>query len=295
MPSTDAKGGMMAQSAIIDTHLHIWEPDQIHYPWLEDVPSLNRSFTLEDYDEASDGLNIESMVFVQCEANFAQFRDEAVWVAEEAKRNARIKGMVAWAPLEKGDAVREDLEALQEHSILRGIRRIIQFEPDLDFCLRPDFVRGVQLLSEYDLSFDICIDHRHLPNTIKFVRRCPEVRFILNHFGKPDIRNGAFGSWRTHLSELASFPNVHCKVSGLTTEAHHDRWTKEELKPYIDYAVEVFGFERLIYGGDWPVCTQATTLPRWVATLDWALSGISADEQERLYRTNAKAFYRIDE
>lgn len=284
----------MPDRAIVDTHLHIWEPGRIAYPWLSDVPSLNRPFTLEDYAEATAALHVESMVFVQCEAHVAQFEEEAAWVAEQAQRDPRLKGMVAWAPLEKGEAARADLESLLEHRILRGIRRIIQFEPDLEFCLRPDFVRGVQLLEEYDLTFDICIDHRHLQNTIEFVRRCPRVRFILDHFGKPDVRNGTLDPWRRQLRDLASFPNVHCKVSGLTTEADHDAWTTRDLRPYIEHAIDVFGFDRLIYGGDWPVCTQATSLIGWVDALDEIMAGSSDDELERLYRSNAAAFYGIE-
>jgi hypothetical protein len=155
---------------IIDTHVHIWDIERINYPWLVDVPPLNRSFTIEDYRAATKNFTIEKMVFVQCEADFAQYRDEVEFVSAVAReQEPRIRGIVAWAPLEKGKAAREDLEWLKQNPLVKGVRRIIQFEPDLEFCLRPDFVAGVRLLAEYGLTFDICIDWRHYESTLKFV------------------------------------------------------------------------------------------------------------------------------
>src|SRR5262245_44169123 len=151
----------MPDCPIIDTHLHLWDPRQIRYPWLENVPLLNKPHLLDDYRAATASVPVESMVFLQCEADFAEFEAEAEWVAQLATTESRIKGLIAWAPLEKGKAVEADLDRLKRHAILKGIRRIIQFEPDLEFCLKPHFIEGVRTLAQFGLSFDICIDHRH--------------------------------------------------------------------------------------------------------------------------------------
>ena len=278
---------------IVDTHLHIWDLSRLSYPWLASVPKLNRNHLIEDYRLACGPVQVAKMVFVQCECDFAQFQQEADWVTEVARQDPRIRGIVPWAPLEKGDAVEADLARLAANPLIKGIRRIIQFETDPAFCLQPVFVRGVLRLARHGLSFDLCINHRQLANTIKLVRQCPDVRFVLDHIGKPDIKGGLLDPWRTELRELAALPNVWCKVSGLVTEADFERWQPADLRPYLDHVLDCFGFDRVMFGGDWPVSTQASDYPRWVQVLDEALAGTSADQQHRLYVRNAEQFYRI--
>ena len=151
----------------------------------------------------------------------------------------------------------------------------------------------MQLLPRHGLSFDLCINHKQLANTLKLVKQCPNVKFIMDHIAKPDIKAGLLDPWRAQLRELAQFPNVWCKLSGLVTEADFQKWTPADLQPYIDHVVDCFGFGRVIFGGDWPVSTQATDYPRWVTTLDAALKGASPDELHQLYVRNAEAFYRV--
>ena len=283
----------MPVGSIIDTHLHLWDPGVIRYPWLDDNRLLNRPYLLEDYRAATGTVPIESMVFVQCEADFAAFEAEAQWATDLSKTEPRVRALVAWAPLEKGTAVAEDLSRLTRHSLLRGIRRIIQFESDLNFCLRDDFVAGVKTLADYDLSFDICVDHRHMGNVLKFVERVPGVSMVLDHIGKPPIKAGLMNPWAAEIRELATFPNVLCKISGVATEADHQRWNADELKRYIDVAVNAFGFDRIMFGGDWPVSIQAIEYDRWVKILDEIMEGVSETEQQKFWRGNAARFYRI--
>jgi L-fuconolactonase len=283
----------MPDFPIVDTHLHLWDLGRLTYPWLDHVPSLRRNHLLSDYREACGAVQVAKTVFVQCECDFARFEEEAAWVASLASVDPRIRGIVPWAPLEKGEAVEGDLERLVAIPLVKGIRRIIQFEPDPEFCLRPDFVQGVRTLPRFGLSFDLCVKCHQLPNTIELVRRCSEVRFVLDHIGKPNIASGELDPWRTHVRELAALPNVWCKVSGLATEADYERWTRADLRPYLDHVFACFGFDRTMFGGDWPVSTQATTYPRWVETLDAALEGVSPDARHRLYVRNAEAFYRV--
>jgi L-fuconolactonase len=235
---------------IVDTHLHLWDPTHFRMSWLDGNPLLNKPYLLDSYREHTAGIDIEAMVYLQTEVETPYAMLEAQWVAQRAIEDPRLKAMVPWAPLEYGDRSRAFIEALLGISpLMRGIRRIIQFEPDTGFCLRPDFVRGVQLLPQYNLSFDICIDHRHLPNTIELVRRCPDTSFVLDHIGKPDIRNHVLDPWRDGIRILAAFPNVWCKMSGLVTEADHQHWTREDLRPYIDHILNTFGFARTMFGG----------------------------------------------
>jgi len=283
----------MPNFPIVDTHLHIWDPGHLSYPWLDDVPFLNKPYLLEDYRRACEPVEVEKMVFVQAEADFSQYQAETDWVTEQSQQDSRLQGIVSWAPLEQGDAARPALEKLAENRLIKSIRRIIQFEPDLEFCLRPDFVKGVQALPGYGFTFDICIAHVHMANSLRMIAQCPDVTFILDHIGKPDIAAQLFEPWKQELRQLAEFPNVWCKMSGLVTEADHQNWQREDLKPYINHVLDCFGFDRTMYGGDWPVAYQATEYPRWVETLEWAVEGCSENELRKLFRENAIDFYRL--
>jgi L-fuconolactonase len=201
--------------------------------------------------------------------------------------------MVASLPLEKGKAVTPELDRLCRHPGLRGIRRLIQDKPDPAFCIKPDFIQGVKLLASKNLTFDICIYHRQMPSAIEMVHRCPEVRFVLDHIGKPGIKVGLLDPWRQHMKQLAAMPNVHCKISGVITEADHGNWTREQLKPYILHAIDAFGFDRVMFGGDWHVLELAGTYPQWVEILDWAIEGATEAEKRKLFRDNAIRFYRL--
>jgi len=283
----------MARPPIVDTHLHLWDPKKLRYAWLDGNPVLDQAYGLDRYRAATEGLGVEAMVFLQCEVDPAQYQDEADWVAGLAKVDPRIRGMVAWAPLEKGRAVVPELERLARHDILRGVRRIIQFEPDLDFCLRPDFIEGVRALADFDLSFDICIDHRHMANTLKFAAEIPEVPMILDHIGKPAIKDGVMQPWASQMRALAALPHVVCKISGVATEADHASWTEDELKRYVEVAIDAFGFDRVMFGGDWPVAVQAIEYRRWVELLDGILASASDAERQKFWHDNAVRFYRL--
>ena len=284
----------MEKFPIVDTHVHLWQPEHLRYPWLSEVPSLNRPYLLTDYVDASGELNIESIVFVQCDTHPDDGLRETTWVTSFATTvEPRIQGIVAWAPLEEGEQVTPFVETLAENPLVKGVRRLIQSE-SIDFCVQPDFMSGVKKLSCYELSFDICIFHPQLANVIRLVEQCPQVQFILDHIGKPNIKAQLFDPWKQEIRTLAGFPNVYCKISGLVTEADFEAWTPADLQPYIEHVITCFGFDRVIYGSDWPVSTQATDYPRWVRTLQKAVSGCTPEELQNLFRDNAIRFYRLD-
>ena len=283
----------MPNFPIVDTHVHLWDPQHLRYRWLDGNEKLNRKHLVADYRRACGAVEVAKIVFVQCDCGPEQALAEAGWVSGLAKEEPRIRGIVARATLEQGDAVSSHLEKLAALPLVKGVRRLIQGETDPEFPVQPKFVRGVQLLHAHGFSFDLCLKHPQLANTIKLVRQCPDVRFVLDHIGKPDIEAGQLDPWRAELRELARMENVSCKISGMVTEADHANWKPAELRPFIDHVIACFGFERVMFGSDWPVSTLATDYPRWVATVDEALRGCSADEMRRFFVSNAEAFYRV--
>jgi L-fuconolactonase len=281
---------------IVDSHLHIWDPSHIPMSWLDEDPLLNRRFDLGDYRAATTGLRVEAMVYVQVNVAAPYGLVEPRWVSEQAKADPRLKGIVAWAPLEYGERARSYLAALIEIGpLVKGVRRMTQMEmsSDPEFCLRPDFVRGVQLLPEYGLSCDIDLDYVQLPSYVRLVEQCPGTSFILDHIAKPDIKGRVFAPWRDGVRKLASFPNVMCKISGLTVQTDRERWTIDDLRPYLEHAFDVFGEDRVAFGGDWPVVLQAATYRRWFETLDAFTAGIPPEAARKLWAENARRFYRL--
>ncbi|MGE3872230.1 MAG: amidohydrolase [Parvibaculaceae bacterium] len=284
----------MPDYPIVDAHVHLCDPSRFGYGWMKNAPSLARLVLPADLTKAAAPVEIDRFVFVEVDVDFPQHLGEAEWISGLALADKRLAGMVAALPLERGKAIEPELDRLRGNKMLRAIRRLIQNQSDPDFCIRPDFIAGLGLLGRHDLAFDICILHHQMPSVIKMVRQCPEVRFVLDHIGKPGIKAGIFDPWRGHLKELARLPNVHCKISGVITEADHKDWTREELKPYIAHAIDAFGFDRVMYGSDWHVLELAGSYPDWVDIVDWVVEGASADEKRKLFRDNATDFYRLD-
>jgi L-fuconolactonase len=280
----------MPSFPIIDSHLHLWDPRKINYPWL--FPPLDRPFLPEDFKAASIGVEIEALVFLECDAAIDQTFAEAGQVLAWAKDEPRIAAMVCNAALEQGDAVRADLERLAATEKVRGIRRIYQDQPDPAYCLRPDFVAGVRALADFGLSFDLCLKHPHLQATIGLVDACPKVPMVLDHIAKPAIAAGLMQPWADQMRELAQRENVVCKLSGVATEAAAD-WTRETLRPYMEVALDAFGPSRIMFGGDWPVSTLRLNYPEWVAVVDDLIRDLSETEQRQIYRDTARSFYRL--
>lgn len=275
---------------IIDSHLHLWDPSRLTYPWLFDP--LDRPFLPADFQAASASVDIEALVFLECDAAPHLAFDEAAWVLEQARQEPRIAALVCNAPLHSGNAARADLERLAAMDKVRGVRRIYQDEPDPAFCTRPDFITGVRALADYGLTFDLCLKHPQLPATIALADACPNVPMVLDHIAKPGIKVGLMQPWADQMRDLARRENVVCKLSGVATEAATD-WTPETLRPYMEVALHAFGPSRIMFGGDWPVSTLAITYPAWVALVDALIADLSETEQRQIYCETARAFYRL--
>jgi len=284
----------MPDFPIIDTHVHLYDPERFRFSWMADKPKLQSPHLPATFDAKRGDVEVGGIVWVEVGADPGQHLEEARFVANLAAEDSRLQAMVASAPLERGYAVRGDLEQLAALPLVKGIRRLLQGELDPAFCLRPGFIEGVKLLPGFGLSFDLCIYHHQLSNVIELVRQCPEVTFILDHIAKPAIKAGQTEPWRSEIAQLAAMPNVSCKISGVITEADHANWTREQLRPYIRHVAECFGFDRVMFGSDWPVSELTHNYADWVEIVDWALGDCSADERRRLFRGTAEAVYRVD-
>ncbi|CAA9277561.1 MAG: L-fuconolactone hydrolase [uncultured Chloroflexi bacterium] len=286
----------MPDFPIIDSHVHLWDPAHFRMEWLDANQRLNKTFGLAEYDEHTAGIQVEGMVYLEVDLAPEYKLLEAQWVDALAQQDGRLKAIVASAPLEYGEQVRAFLEALVAVGPrVKGVRRLLQGESDPAYCLQPRFVRGVQLLPEFGLSFDICVYHPQLASAVELVRRCPETSFILDHIGKPNIRGHQLDPWRSEIDALAALPNVVCKVSGATTEADLEHWTVDDVAPYVNHVLAAFGEDRVVYGGDWPVVLNASPYKRWAETLDTLTASLSPQAKRKLWADNARRFYRLDE
>ena len=275
----------------IDAHHHFWQYSEAEYGWISDeMRELRRDFLAGDLQREMAAAGLDGAVTVQAR----QTLEETRWLLQLAEKHSFLRGVVGWAPLASVDFPRH-LEELAAHAKLKGLRHVIQDEPDDDFILGEDFNRGISALAGTGLVYDILIFERHLSAAARFVDRHPNQIFVLDHLAKPLIRQGEISPWRERLRDLAARPHVYCKLSGLATEANWHRWTIDDLRPYFEIALECFGPGRLLAGSDWPVCLLATGYGRWWETLGELISRLTASEQARILGENAVMAYNLEE
>ena len=273
----------------IDSHQHFWRYSAAEYEWIDDSMSvLRRDFLPSDARREMDLAGIDACVAVQAR----QTLEETRWLLELADSAAFIAAVVGWVDLQADDAEAQ-LAQFATHSKLVGVRHIVQSEPDPRFLLRPAFCRGISLLDELHLTYDILIYPRHLPAALELVSRFPRQRFVLDHLAKPEIRTGEIREWERHIRELAGARNVWCKVSGLVTEADWTRWTAADVRPYLDVAFACFGADRLLAGSDWPVCTVAADYGRTMSLLADYLEHRPSSERDAVLGGNAARFWGL--
>jgi L-fuconolactonase len=273
----------------IDAHQHFWRYNQREYGWIDDsMAALQRDFLPADLKPELERNGFHGCVAVQTR----QTLEETRWLLELAELAPFILGVVGWVDL-RSPRLRFELESLAGKSKLVGVRHIVQSELDDRFLLQPDFLRGIAMLEEFDLAYDILIYPRHLPVTAEFVARFPKQRFVLDHLAKPPIKSRAVDTWARGIRELASHQNVHAKVSGLVTEADWQAWKPEDMRPYLDVAFECFGPRRLMIGSDWPVCTVAGSYSRVTDGVKNYISKHAEEEREAVLGGNAAKFWRL--
>lgn len=274
---------------IIDTHHHYWNYNPVAFDWIDDeMAAIRRSFLPADLEATLLATDVSGVVTVQAR----QIVEETEWLLKLASENDFMKGIVGWLPL-AADNIQELLEKYSPNPWLKGVRHVVQGEPDPEFILGKDFNRGISLLKDFNLVYDILIFEHQLPNTIRFVDQHPDQQFVLDHIAKPKIKINEIKAWKQNLTELAKRENVSCKISGMVTEADFKNWTEVQLQPYFDVVLEAFGSSRLTFGSDWPVCLVATQYADWLALVKKVLGKLSPNEQELVYWKNAMKIYQL--
>ena len=264
----------------LDAHLHVWDPAARTYAWLDAEPALRRRFGPEDIDTGRHEL--EAAIFVQADCSDAEALDEVRWVQRLAEEHPFLQGIVAYAPVHLGREAEPQLAALADEPLVVGVRRLIQHAP-----VPPRLAEGAALLPEWDLTFDLCVTHDQLPAVAEIVAACPATTFVLDHLGKPPVAAAQLDPWRDDLARVASFPNVSCKLSGLISEAAPG-WTSDDVRPYLEHALGVFGPGRCMIGTDWPLLTLDGSIERWV---DAVLDVLAPEERDAVLRENAASTY----
>lgn len=276
---------------LVDTHQHLWDFDCFPYTWTAGIPKLNRSFRFADYLAAAQGTGIEKTVFMECDVDEPHALAEARSIEALAAHEPLIRGIVASGRPERAE-FRGHLQELAKLSLVRGVRRILHTQPD-ELSESALFVENVRLVAEFGFTFDLCVLARQLPKAIALVRACPKVSFILDHCGVPDVKGRGFEPWRTHIAEIAREPNVACKISGIVAYADPESWTVADLKPWVEHVIAQFGWERVVWGGDWPVCTLSAPLAQWVAATKELTSAATEQQRAALFHRNAERIYRV--
>ena len=274
---------------IIDTHHHLWNYNPVEFDWIDDeMAAIRKSFLPADLQATLANTGVEGVVTVQAR----QSLEETNWLLKLASENDFIKGVVGWVPL-ADESIQQILEEYKSSPWLKGVRHVVQGEPDPEFILGKDFNKGISLLKNYNLVYDILIFEHQLANTIRFVDQHPEQQFVVDHIAKPKIKKNKLEPWAKNMKEMAKRENVSCKISGMVTEADYKLWTEEQLNPYFETILEAFGSSRLLFGSDWPVCLVATNYSNWLELVKKTISNFSKEEQDFILYKNAQRIYNI--
>ena len=272
----------------IDAHQHFWRFEPVRDAWITDeMRVIRRDFLPDDLRPELSRHRLDGCVAVQAVSS----EQETIFLLDLAARWKEIYSVVGWVDLRAPD-IYERLAYFARFEKLAGFRHIVQSEPDSQFLLRENFLRGIGALAEFGYTYDILIYPTQLPAAVEFVDRFPDQPFVIDHIAKPVVRTGEIEPWSAYIRILASYPNVFCKVSGLLTEADWHRWTPEQFRPYLDVVFESFGPRRLLFGSDWPVCLVAGTYSQVVDLVAGFSSNLPSEDQEAIFGMNAARFYR---
>lgn len=277
---------------IIDTHLHLIDQSALRYPWLAGVPALNRDFSYEEYAADARRCGIESVLHMEVDVDPADIAAETAYVKSLAGRvGSMLKGAIASCrPEEAG--FETYLETVKAEPFVKGFRRVLHVVPD-DLSEGTLFRQNIKRLSGTGLTFDLVVLPHQIPKAMALADLAPDVQFVLDHCGVPDIKGKAEHPWREHMEAIARRPNVVGKISGVVAYADPAAWTVDTLRPYVEHTIGCFGWDRVIWGSDWPVCTLGGGLTTWIAATHALLAGASESERTRLLSGNARRLWRL--
>lgn len=279
---------------IVDTHQHLWDLDKFKLPWIKQGQPLARSYRLNDYLEATKGLNVVKAVYMEVDVEPSQQPAEAEYVLEliAKKTGPTVAAVVSGRPASEG--FKDYLARFEKQRAIKGLRQVLHGEgTPAGYCLGKAFIQGIRLLGERGLSFDLCMRPGELADAARLIDACPDTRFILDHCGNARVPDKDRTQWRKDMAELAKRKQLVCKVSGIVASAPPGQWKADDLAPIVNHTLDVFGPERVMFGGDWPVCTRAATFREWVEALQAIVRERSAEQQRKLFHDNAVRFYGL--
>ena len=274
---------------VIDSHQHFWQVGRFDYPWMSsDLGVLYRDYVPEDLKPILEANGIEKTILVQASNSV----EESWWLLDLAQAHEFIAGVVGWVDLTSPN-VTAQLHELTGHPKFKGVRHLVESEPADDWLIQPAVLLGLRELARYGLSYDLLVHTRHLNYVPQVVESCPELAFVIDHLAKPPVAKNEIDEWSQALKPVAEYSNVHCKLSGLVTEASWSSWQTEDLRPFVSVALELFGPERLIFGSDYPVCLLAASYDRVLDAFQEILKNLSDADREQIFSKNAARFYRL--
>ena len=267
---------------MLDAHQHFWQVGRFDYPWMsKDLGVLYRDYLPADLAPLLKRNNVEKTVLVQASNSVAETR----WLLELAGANEFIAGVVGWV-----DLTSPEIEA---HPKLKGVRHLVESEPNDDWLIQPSVISGLQKLSACGLTYDLLVHTRHLQYVPQVAEACPELKLVIDHLAKPPIARNEMKEWSRAFKPLARYPNISCKLSGLVTEADWRSWKTDDLRPFVNCALEVFGPDRMMFGSDYPVCLLAASYDRVLDGFLEVLQYLSDADREKIFSQNAAKFYRL--
>ncbi len=274
----------------IDSHQHFWKASRGDYHWMSPaVPVLCRDYLPKDLQPFLAKNKIDKTILVQA----AQTREETDFLLDLAVQSDFIAGVIGWLDMDSPNFPRE-LELYSKKPKFLGVRPMLQDLADDDWILRPCVVDSLKLIAECDIPFEFLTYTRHLPHVLKVLEGIPNLRAVVDHVSKPEIKNRKLDPWRSLMAQVANHPNVYCKLSGMITEADHKTWTPEDLRPYVEHVVESFGMDRVMFGSDWPVCLLAGSYDQVVEALQFILkTRLNSQQEASVFGGNAARFYKL--
>ncbi|KRE45731.1 amidohydrolase family protein [Paenibacillus sp. Soil724D2] len=275
----------------IDAHQHFWNLDKVAYPWL--VPAygpLYRTIEAPELEPLINDAGIDKTVLVQAMDSY----EDTDYMLETAAKYDWVAGVVGWVPLNKPDEAAKKLELYTKNPVYKGVRHLIHEEQDPDWVVKDNVIEGLKVLASFGMTFDVvAVLPRHLEHVPTLAEKVPNLKIVIDHLAKPPIKDGQMEPWASQMKKAASYPNVYAKLSGLNTAADWENWSAADIKPYIDYAFEIFGAERLMFGSDWPVANLAGDYTKVWKETNKALEVRSKSEIDAVLGHTAASFYRL--
>ena len=270
---------------MIDAHQHFWQLGRFDYPWMsKDLGILYRDYVPADLAPILKQNHITQTVLVQASNSV----DETRWLLELADTNDFIAGVVGWVDLTSVNT------QPSEHPKFKGVRHLVESEPNDDWLIQRSVLSGLQKLSARGLTYDLLVHTRHLKHVPLVAETCPDLKLVIDHLAKPPIARNEITDWSEAMKPLANYSNIHCKLSGLVTEANWTSWKTDDLRPYVNHALEIFGPDRMMFGSDYPVCLLAASYDRVLDSFQEILNTLNDTDREKIFLTNAAKFYRLN-